>query len=97
MPDLDDDMKWTLASSAAAIGAATLAKNALTSRWTKRRGKVPGNPATEDNSWGEAMVWAMLSGMVVGVVRLFAQRGVAEVFTRRSGSIPDKARTQATA
>lgn len=97
MPELDDDMKWTMASSATAIGAATIAKNVLTKRWAKRRGKIPGNPATEDNSWGEAMAWAVVSGMVVGVVRLFAQRGVAEVFRRRLGAIPDKARTQATA
>lgn len=84
----DDDLVWSLAASAAAVAAAGLAKRLLTKGWVAKRGKVPGNPVNGDTSWGEAMAWAAASGVVLGVVRLLAQRGVAEVFQRRRGSVP---------
>ncbi len=84
----DDDLVWSLAASAAAVAAAGLAERLLTKGWVAKRGKVPGNPVNGDTSWGEAMAWAAASGVVLGVVRLLAQRGVAEVFQRRRGSVP---------
>lgn len=92
----DEDLLWTVAASGAAIGAATLAKKALTKGWVAKRGRIPGNPATTDTTWNEALAWAVLSGVVVGVVRLLAQRGVAAAFVK-SGRVPAKARTEATA
>jgi hypothetical protein len=93
----DDDLLWTVTASVAAIGAAALAKKALGKGWTRRRGKVPGNPASGDTSWNEAMVWAVVSGVVVGVSRLLAQRGVAAIFANRKGGVPDKAGESPTA
>lgn len=84
----DDDLLWSLAASAAAVAAAGLAKRLLTKGWVAKRGKVPGNPVKGDTSWGEAMAWAAASGVVLGVVRLLAQRGVAEIFQRQRGTVP---------
>ena len=89
----DDDLIWTLATTGAAVGAAALAKKALTKGWVTRTGKVPGNPASSETTWSEALTWAVVSGVVVGVVRLVAQRGVALAFERRRGGLPAKAST----
>lgn len=92
----DDDLVWTVTASLAAVGAAALAKKALTKGWERSRGRVPGNPAAGDTSWNEAMAWAVVSGVVVGVSRLLAQRGVAAVFESRRG-VPDAADDRAPA
>lgn len=92
----EDDALWTMAASGAALGAAALAKKALTNSWVKRRGKVPGNPATSDTTWNEALVWAVVSGVVMGVVRLLAQRGVAAAFVKSGRGLPTKAGGQPT-
>ena len=87
----EDDLVWSLAASAAAVAAAGLAKRLLTKGWVAKRGKVPGNPVNGETSWGEAMAWAAASGVVLGVVRLLAQRGVAEIFQRQRGVVPKAA------
>jgi hypothetical protein len=87
----EDDLAWSLASSAAAVAAVGLARRMLSRGWVAKRGKVPGNPVNGDTSWGEAMAWAAASGVVVGVVRLLAQRGVAELFQRQRGAVPKAA------
>ncbi len=92
----NDDLMWTAASSGAAILAAVGAKKVLSKGWVKRRGKAPGNPATDDTTWTEALAWALVSGVVVGVVRLVAQRGVAYAFEKK-GRLPAKAAHEATA
>lgn len=93
----DDDKMWAMAATVASLAAANLAKKTLSKSWIKRRGKVPGNPATDDTTWNEALVWAVVSGVTVGVVRLLAQRGVAYAFEAKRGSIPDKAATEPSA
>jgi hypothetical protein len=91
LSDHDDDLIGTMASGGAALAAATVAKKVLTRGWERRRGAPPGNPASADTTWGEAIGWAVLSGVVVGLVRLVAQRGVALAFEQRKGGLPAKA------
>lgn len=93
----DDDMMWTAAASVAAIGAAQVARKLLTKTWEAKRGRVPGNPATDDTTWSEALVWAVVSGVTIGVVRLMAQRGVALAFEKKRGGLPAAAAENATA
>ncbi len=90
----DDDALWTAAAGGVALLAATGAKKVLARSWTARRGAVPGNPATSDTTWGEALVWAVASGVVVGLARLVAQRGVAEAFNRLGRTLPGAAAEQ---
>lgn len=81
--DDDDGMMFAAAASLAALGAGVLTKRVLSNSWTKRRGAVPGNPLDGDTSWGEAIAFAAVSGVLMGVVRLLAQRGVVAVFDAR--------------
>lgn len=93
----DDDLAWTVTAGLAAAGAAALTKKVLTKGWVRSRGKVPGNPASSDTSWNEAMAWAVVSGVAVGVTRLLAQRGVAAIFASRRDGIPANASASPTA
>lgn len=93
----DDDLLWTLLASGAALGAARLAKEGMTKGWVRARGKVPGNPTSKETSWGEALAWAVVSGIGIGVVRLLAQAVVAAAIEKKRGSLPRDARTEATA
>ncbi len=74
----EDDASWAMAASVAAVGAATLARKVLVKSWTRKTGRAPGG-ALGDSTWGEALTWAVVSGVVVGVVRVVAERGVASV------------------
>ena len=87
----EDDKVWAIAATAASLGAAKLTKNLLSKSWEKRRGKVPGNPATDDTTWNEALVWAVVSGVAIGVARLLSQRGVAFAFAKAGKGLPAKA------
>ena len=87
----EEDKVWAIAATLASLGAAKLTKNLLSKSWEKRRGSVPGNPATDDTTWNEALVWAVVSGVAVGVVRLLAQRGVAFAFEKSGSGLPAKA------
>jgi len=82
----DDDVMWTAAASLAALGAAALAKKVLTKSWTKRRGALPLDPLRGDGTWGEALAFAVVSGVTVGVVRLLAQRGVSLAYDKRKAT-----------
>lgn len=84
----EDDVMWTAAASVAALAGAQVARKALAKAWVRKRGAVPGNPATDDTTWSEALMWAVVSGVGVGVARLLAQRGVAFAFERQRGTVP---------
>lgn len=90
----EDDKLWAITATVASVAAASLAKKTLGKTWEKRRGSIPGNPATDDTTWNEALMWAVVSGVAVGVVRLLAQRGVAYAFEKGRGGIPAKAQSQ---
>ena len=87
----EDDKVWAMAATVASLGAAKLTKTLLSKSWEKRRGRVPGNPATDGTTWNEALLWAVVSGVSVGVMRLMAQRGVAFAFEKTGNGLPAKA------
>jgi hypothetical protein len=76
-------------SLAAALGAAALAKKALNTAWRAATGKnPPANPADPDVSIGEAVMWATLSGTLIGVARMLAARRAAHYYTKSTGHLP---------
>jgi pantothenate kinase type III len=77
-----------MAMGSALLGAA-LARKILTIAWKAVTGKEPpANPEHPDVTWGEAASWAVASGVVVGLVKLVAQRQVAATWHRASGELP---------
>ena len=73
----------------AALGAAAVAKKGLNSSWRVATGKnPPANPADPDVSIGEAVLWAAVSGTLIGVARMLATRRAAHYYARSTGHLP---------
>jgi hypothetical protein len=87
---VDEDKVWNGVASAAAVGAVMLTKPLIERAWRFAfRSEPPGNPAHEDVAWRDAILWALLTGAVVGVVRLIAQRLAAGAWQKARGSYPE--------
>ena len=74
---------------AATLGATMVARKLMTTTWKLSTGKQPpSNPEHPDVSVGEAALWAAVSGVVVGLARMFASRKAAEYYRRSTGHLP---------
>ena len=80
---------WTLFGLAATLAATMAARKAMTATWKLSTGKQPpSNPEHPDVSIGEAAAWAVVSGMAVGLARMFATRKAADYYRRSTGHLP---------
>jgi hypothetical protein len=80
---------WTAFSVASALLAAAVAKQAIDKTWTVATGKnPPENPADPDVEIWEAVAWAVVSGMAVGLARMLAQRRATSYYVRSTGHLP---------
>ena len=80
---------WSGMGLASTVGATFAARKALTSTWKVATGKNPPvNPAHPDVSIGEAVAWATVSGVAVGLARMFASRKAAEYYRKSTGHLP---------
>lgn len=87
----DDDGKsgYKIMAMGSALLGAAVARKLLTVGWKAATGKEPpANPEHPDVTWGEAVSWAVVSGVVVALVKLVAQRQVAATWKRASGELP---------
>ena len=80
---------WTLYALGATTVAGLAARKALTTSWKVATGKQPPqNPAHPDTSFGEAVMWASVSGVAVGVARMLASRKAATYYRKSTGHLP---------
>lgn len=76
-------------SLVAGLGAAALTRKVLDRSWKAAAGKnPPENPADPDVSFGEAVLWAAITGAAVASARMLAQRRAASYYTRSTGHLP---------
>ena len=74
---------------AATVGATIAARKARTTSGKVATGKEPPqNPAHPDVSVGEAVAWATVSGIAVGLARMFASRRAANYYRKSTGHLP---------
>jgi hypothetical protein len=86
---VDEDKVWNAVASAAAVGAVTVSKPLVERCWRLVfRTEPPGNPAHQDVSWRDALMWAVVTGAVVGLIRLVAQRAAAGAWQKATGDYP---------
>ena len=84
---------YSVFSLVAAVGAAAVAKKALNTSWRAATGKnPPANPADPDVGLGEAVMWATISGTLIGVARMLATRRAAHYYARSTGHLPPQLR-----
>jgi len=80
---------WSAYGLAATVLATLVARKAMTTSWKVATGKnPPANPAHPDVSMGEAVAWATVSGVAVGLARMFASRKAANYYRRSTGHLP---------
>src|SRR3954469_15653656 len=78
-----------LLAACAGIFGAYAARKLLQTSWKAATGKQPpANPEHPQVTFVEAASWAAVSGAVIGVVRMLAQRKVASAWHKSTGSLP---------
>lgn len=84
MADRDGDLAARIAGGVAALAAAYVARKVLTMAWTKAVGKEPpSDPEAPDISLGEALGWAVVTGVGMEVSRVLAVRAAHKQFASR--------------
>lgn len=74
---------WKYIGTGAAIVAGALANKVVNKGWESATGRsAPSDPTDPDIDWKEAVAFAAISGIVVGTMRLIAQRQTAGVYQR---------------
>ncbi len=72
------------------IAVRKMADKTVTSAWRRtRRSEPPADPASLGTPWGEALSWAVASGVAVSVARLLATRGTARAKRALTGRTPE--------
>lgn len=83
---------FKLLGTLAAIGAGIAAKQVATRAWKLvMASDPPANPEDPETEWGEAVAWALASGAVVGIARLFATRKATQYYIKSTGQVPENA------
>ena len=86
---------WRVVGTGSAVLAAAVAQKALSTAWRAATGEDPPTiPEDPDTEWKDAVAWALLSGAVLGLARLFATRRAAIAFRRSTGELPKAMRRE---
>lgn len=86
---MDEEKVWNGVASAAAVSAVAASKPVIERAWRVAfRSEPPGNPAHQEVTWRDAVLWALITGALLGVVRLVAQRAAAGAWQKATGSYP---------
>ena len=79
MADKRADLGTRVVGGVAAMAAAFVMRKVITTVWTKATGKEPpAHPEDPQVALGEAMGWAILTGVGVEAARLLATRAAAK-------------------
>lgn len=80
---------WKLLSLGAAVGASVVARKITDGTWKfVSGGDSPTNPEDPDIEWKEAVAFALLSGAIVGLSRMLANRQATRLYTKSTGHLP---------
>ncbi|MCO7221040.1 DUF4235 domain-containing protein [Klenkia sp. PcliD-1-E] len=80
---------YKLLGPALAVPTGIVVKKVADQAWIAVRGTPPPkNPDVPGVSWGDALAWAAVSGVLVAFGRLFAARGAAKAYTALTGKYP---------
>lgn len=75
MADKDGELTARIVGGVASLAAGYVARRALTFAWTRATGKEPPvDPASPEVGLGEALGWAVVTGVGMEVARILAVR-----------------------
>lgn len=88
---------WKLLGSGSGVVAAIATTKALDATWRTATGrKPPSKPESPEIAGREALLWAAVSGMAMGVAKTYATRRAANYWVRSTGDLPPGMRESAT-
>lgn len=80
---------WKLLGTGSAMVAGVVVARALDAAWATATGhKPPTRPENPDIGGREALLWAAMSGMAIGVAKTYATRRAAQYWVRSTGEVP---------
>lgn len=80
---------WKVVGIGSGLVAAKATRAVMDKTYAKTKGgEPPRNPAAPGTSWGEAVTWAVASGVTLGIARLLATRGAAGAWRKTTGHLP---------
>jgi hypothetical protein len=89
MANAVDKLGWKLMGGASAAAAATATRKAAERVYQAGIGEAPPeNPSSPHVPLKQAILWAALSGVAVGLVRLLVERTAAAAWVRARGELP---------
>lgn len=85
--DAPDDVETSttelVLATGIAIVAGVAARNLMKSGWRyAAQQEPPQNPASDEVAWREALLWAAITGAVVGVTRIVGRRAASGAYRR---------------
>ncbi len=89
MANAVDKLGWKLMGGASAAAAAVATRKAAEKLYTAGTGEAPPeNPSAPHVPLRQAVIWAVLSGVIVGLVRMLVERTAAKAWVRARGELP---------
>lgn len=86
---MDEERTWEVVAIGSAALAGIAARSLMQQGWKVfRGGEPPENPAARSVDWSEALAWTVGTGVVVGVMRMLAERGAASGWKKVRGAYP---------
>ncbi|WP_109471084.1 DUF4235 domain-containing protein [Ornithinimicrobium cavernae] len=83
------NLVWKLMATGAAIGAGVIARKLTDGTWKfVSGGDSPKNPDDPDIDIKEAIAFALLSGAIVGLSRMIANRQATKLYAKSTGHLP---------
>ncbi|MEJ7629877.1 MAG: DUF4235 domain-containing protein [Nocardioidaceae bacterium] len=87
---------WKLMGTGSALAAGVVTARALDATWKTATGHTsPTKPEHPDLGTREAIAWAAVSGMAIGVAKTYATRRAATYWVRSTGRLPPGMSTEA--
>lgn len=82
-------MDWKIISGITGVAAAFVANRLIQVTWRKSTGRdVPHHPEDPQVAVRDAVLYAVVSSVIIAVVRTLAARGAAQAYTKRTGITP---------
>jgi hypothetical protein len=80
---------WKMIGTGIGLASGFATTRALDATWKTATGrKPPTKPENPDIAGREALLWAAVSGMALGVAKTYATRRAAQYWVRSFGSVP---------
>lgn len=83
------NMVWKILGTGSAVVAGLVANKVIGTVWSKAGKGESIDPNNPDNPIGEAIAYAVLAGVAMGVARTVATRQAAAFYKKSAGHLPD--------